>query len=214
MARIGLKIPVSERDVRDLKLGDLVSLDGYIFTGAQLFHQRAMQGILPPIDFKKANVLLHAGPVMRETAGKRKLLALTPTSSIKFEVYSPQIIKQLGVRAMLGKTTVGLETMRAMKEFGCVHLTRLGTPDNVLVRQTKRVVAVYFEKELGIAEATLLLGVEDFGPFLVDVDAYGHNLYYQREKETERRLKELYIRFRIPADFNYEDTKLIAHPWD
>ena len=116
------------------------------------------------------------------------------------------------MRAILGKTTVGLETMKAMKEFGCVHLTRVGAPDNLLVHQTKQVVGIYFERELGIAEATLLLDVENFGPFIVDVDAHGHNLFYQLEEETERKLEDLYKRFGVPADFIYSTTKITPTP--
>jgi len=212
--RVRLKIPLSEQDTRALKVGDLVSLDGLVFTGAQLFHQRVMEGILPPIAFKSANVLLHAGPIMRQVGDRRRLLALTPTSSIKFELYIAEIIRKLSLRAVLGKTTVGHASMREMEVSGCVHLTRIGTPDNVLVHQTKEVVAVYFEKELGIAEATLLLDVENFGPFIVDIDTHGNNLYCELEKHTNRRLKELYSHFGIPEDFSYTDTALIGDQKD
>ena len=201
-----LDIPLSRDDVLALKLGDIVFLNGLIFTGASSFHERAARGILPPIDFKKANVILHVGPIMREVDGRDVLLSLAPTSSIRFDAYTPALIQKLGLRAILGKTTMGKETMEVMKKFGCVHLTRAGSPDNVLVERTKGVVGVYFRDELGIAEATLLLEVERFGPFIVDIDAHGNNLFHQLEKDVEKQMESLYARYGIGTDFKYSDS--------
>ena len=58
MAEKYLKIPLTEEDVRGLEVGDVVFLDGPVYTGRSLFHIRAVdQSIVPPVDFEKMNVL-------------------------------------------------------------------------------------------------------------------------------------------------------------
>jgi tartrate dehydratase beta subunit/fumarate hydratase class I family protein len=62
-----VQIPLKKKDVIGLELGDLVYFDGPVFTGRTLFHVRAVrENILPPIDFKKLNVMVHMGPVMKK----------------------------------------------------------------------------------------------------------------------------------------------------
>ncbi|MBI2869313.1 MAG: fumarate hydratase C-terminal domain-containing protein [Chloroflexi bacterium] len=207
MATKRLQIPLAEADVRALKVGDFVTLDGLIYTGATMFHERFAKGILPPIDFSRANVLMHWHPITRVEDGKERLLCITPTSSIRYETYGPDIVTKLKVRAFIGKTTMGPNTTRAMVDFGGVHLTRLAGQDNLLASQVQKIEAIYFAKELGIAEATLLLNVKDFGPFIVSIDAQGNNLFSQLEIETEKRMLELYGRFGISPDFDYPETK-------
>ena len=203
MAEKRLKIPLSRQDVLDLQVRDVVYLDGTIFTGGSGFHKLvAEQDILPPFDFKKMNVLLHTAPAVTENGGY-KLVGLTPTSSRKLEKFNPIVIKKLRLRAIIGKTTVGEATMQAMREVGCVHLTTVGAPGSILTQKTKRVVNAYLEKELGPAERIWTLEVANFGPFIVDVDAQGNNLFQELEKETEAKMQELYRKYGIPEDFRY-----------
>ena len=123
MAEKVLNIPLSQKDILGLSLRELVYLNGVIFTGAKFFCERALkQDILPPIDFKKTNVLLHVHPMMKEVGGRLVLLGLGPTSSIMYDTYMPTLIMKLGLRAILGKTTVGKETMKVMKETNCMMI--------------------------------------------------------------------------------------------
>jgi len=198
-----LEMALTEHDVLSLKLRDVVYLDGTIFTGSSGFHHLvAEQDILPPFDFEKMNVLLHGVPVVKENEGY-KLVGLTPTSSRKLEKYNPIVVRKLKPRAIIGKTTVGPATMKAMQEVGCIHLTAVGTPSTVLTQRTKRVLSPYLQEELGPAECIWALEVENFGPFIVDVDAHGNNLFQQLEKETGNKMKELYHKYGIPEDFQY-----------
>lgn len=202
-----LKIPLSEEDVRGLKIGDVVFLNGPVYTGRSLFHIRAVdQDIIPPIDRGKMNVLVHAGPMMERVNDSWRPISMTLTASIRFDKYGPAIINKLGIRAMVGKTTMGRETMNAMKEYGAVHLTSVGIMTNILPAQVNKVLGVYFLEELGGTEATWVMELEKGGPFIVDIDTEENNLFHQVNREVERRVKKLYKKFGIPESFRYTDV--------
>jgi tartrate/fumarate subfamily iron-sulfur-dependent hydro-lyase beta chain len=202
-----LSVPLSEKDARDLALGDVVFLDGPVYTGRSLFHIRAVdQGIVPPLDFPKMNVLLHIGPVMVQKGGEWTPVSMAPTSSIRFEKYGAGVIRKLGVRAVIGKTTMGPGTAAAMKECGCVHLTVVGIMGNLLAKAVKRVPEVHFLDELGRTEATWVMELENGGPFIVDMDALGNNLFHQVDEGVGARFREFRARFGIPEGFRYTDV--------
>jgi tartrate/fumarate subfamily iron-sulfur-dependent hydro-lyase beta chain len=202
-----LKIPLSEATVRELDVGEIVYLDGPIYTGRSLFHIRAIdQNILPPVDPEKMNVLVHAGPMMERVNDGWRPLSMTLTASIRFDKYGAAILKKLGIRAIVGKTTMGNETMEAMKEHGAVHLTSVGVMTNILPRQVKKVLGVYFLDELGGTEATWVIDFEKAGPFVVDMDSRGHNLFHQVNRDVERKFERLYEKFGISKGFRYTDV--------
>ena len=207
MKERSLNIPVSESEVRELKIGDTVYLTGPIYTGRSLLHIRCIdQDICPPLDFTRMNVLLHVGPVMEKVGDTWKAIGLMPTSSIRFEKYGSAIIRKLGIRAIIGKTTMGHKTMETMKEVGCVHLTAVGVMGNILARQVVRVPEVHFLDELGKTEATWVMEVENAGPFIVSIDTYGNNIFSQIDSIVKENFKEFYKKFGISDDFTYTDV--------
>ncbi len=194
-----LSLPLRDEQVEGLRLGDVVSLDGVVFTCRTLFHIRALErGILPPIEFDKVNVMCHTGPVMRrndEREGGWEPLCIGGTASMRFEKYAADIIEKLGLKAIVGKGTMGPKTMEAMKRFSCVHLCSVGLYAKVLSTRINRVVAVYGLEEMGMIEATWVLEVEEFGPFVVDIDTRGHNLFHRLNRDIATRAQEVYRHF-------------------
>ena len=201
-----LDLPLSEGEARKLKIGDKVFLSGPLLTGRSLFHIRAVdQGIVPPVDFNRVNVLLHAGPMMEKEGNLWKPVSMTLTASIRFEKYGAAVIRKLGLRALVGKTTMGPETMREMQAWGAVHLTSVGIMTNILAGQIKRVEGVYFLEELGKTEASWVLELEKGGPFLVDIDAHGNNLFHEIHHRVSEKFKEIYRQFGVPEDYQCSD---------
>ena len=193
-----LTIPLSEREVRRLKIEDIVYLDGLIYTCRSLFQIRALeQDTLPPVDFKKTNVMLHMGGVMKKVENRWAAVSMLCTSSIRFEKLGAPIINKLGVRAIIGKSTMGVKTMQAMKEAGCVHLSWGALIGNILAGSVTRVVDVYNLDELGALEATWVLEVENFGPFIVDIDTNGNNLFNQVNAQVNKKLEAAYEKYGI-----------------
>jgi len=194
-------------DVRGLEVGEVVFLEGPIYTGRSLFHIRAVdQDILPPVDPEKMNVLVHAGPMMEKVDDGWRPISMTLTASIRFDKYGPAIIRKLGIRAIVGKTTMGHETMETMRDYGAVHLTAVGIMTNILPAQVRKVPGVYFMEELGATEATWMMEFEKAGPFIVDIDAKGNNLFHQLHRDVEKKFKTFYERFGIPKGFRYTDV--------
>ncbi len=198
-----LTIPLSEGDVRQLNIGDTVCLDGLVFTCRSQFQMRALErNLLPPIDFRQSNVMFHMGGIMKKTGDGWVPVSLLATSSIRFEKLGAPIIKKLGLRAIIGKSTMGIKTMQAMKEAGGVHLAWGAVMGNILAEKVKRVVAVYDLEEMGMLEAPWLLEVENFGPFVVDIDAHGNNLFSWVNAQVEENFKKAYEKYGV-TDFNY-----------
>ncbi len=206
-AIVDLQLPLSEDEARALPLGQAVTVSGLVFTGRSRFHIRAIeQGLLPPLDFDQVNCFFHVGPVMRETPSGWEVVSIEPTSSIRFERYGAAVVRNLGLRTLIGKTTMGPATAQALKDVGAVHLTKIGVCGNLLRRQVKRIVAVHFLEELGKTEATWVYEVERFGPFFVDMDAAGSNYFEDLDAHGRSRLAEVYRQLGIPADFAYTEV--------
>lgn len=201
---IDLKLPLAPQDADRLKLGDIVTVSGMLFTGRSRFHIRAIEeNILPLIDFEKINCFFHVGPVMKQTPAGWEIVSIEPTSSIRFERYSAQVIRKLNLRTLIGKTTMGPETAAALAEVHGVHLSKIGICGNQISRQVKKVHHVFFLDELGKTEATWIFEVEKFGPFFVDIDTRGHNYFEQLDKDIVKNLDKVSRSLGIPADFNY-----------
>jgi tartrate/fumarate subfamily iron-sulfur-dependent hydro-lyase beta chain len=198
-----LKIPLKEEDVRALEIGDVVYLNGPVYTAMSKFHMRAVEeNILPPIDFTKLNVLIHAGPFVRKADDKWIPIGIDLTSSLYMDKYGPVLVESLGVMAIVGKTTMGNETMAMMKKTGCVHLTLIGIMGNLFASQIEKVVDVFGLDELGGAEATWVMEAKNAGPFMVDIDTHGKNLIDKRNREVEAKVEEIYEKYGI-KDFKY-----------
>ena len=194
-----LELPLSEETVRSLRAGQAVSLNGVIFTCRSQFHVNALErGLLPPVDFNQVNVMCHMGPVMRPSVNRPdgwEPLCIGGTTSIRFEKYGADIIEKLGLRAIVGKGTMGRGSVAAMKRLGCVHLCSVGLYAKVLAERVKRVMGVHGLEELGMIEATWVLEVEGFGPFIVDIDTQGNNLFDLIQRDIAARAQQVYGHF-------------------
>jgi tartrate/fumarate subfamily iron-sulfur-dependent hydro-lyase beta chain len=196
MKRIHLTIPLSRQEVLTLAPGDLVFLTGPVFTARSLFHIRAVrERILPPIDFKKLNVMVHMGPMMKKTRLRNTRwipVSCEPTTSLRFEKPAAEVIRTLGLRAIVGKGSMGEKTVAAMKACGCVHLSKIGISGNILASRITRILGVHGLRTLGPIECTWVMEVRDFGPFLVDIDAHGRNFFEKIDRSTQKRLVAAY----------------------
>ena len=199
-----LKITLREEDVRSLRIGDIVYLDGPFFTARSLFHIRAVEeNILPPIEFDQMNIMLHSGPVVRRLDKGWEVISIEPTTSLRMEKYANRVIEMTGVRAIIGKSTMGLKTLEALARFGCVHLSKIGIYGSVLASKVSRVIDVHFFDDLGPIECTWVMEAGELGPFFVDMDTHGENFFSRIDSRARERLKQVYRRFSISDEFTY-----------
>ena len=175
---ISLTTPITEEKIRALKVGDEVTITGTIFTGRDAVHKYLHDGgKLPPEVNLNGGVLYHCGPVViKDEQGEWKCVAAGPTTSIREEPYQWQVIRDLGLRGVIGKGGMGDKTLAACKDYGCVYLHAIGGAAQVLAECIKRVKNVYMMKEFGAPEAIWEFEVENF-PVVVTMDSHGASLH-------------------------------------
>ena len=182
-----LHAPLSEADVRALKVGDVVLISGRMFTGRDAVHAHLMK-YAPPIDLR-GSVLYHCGPVVVKEGDGWRVTAAGPTTSIREEPYQGDIIKRDGVRAVIGKGGMGAKTLAARKAHGAVYLNAVGGAAQFYARTIESVDGVSL-LEFGTPEAMWHLTVKDF-PAIVTMDAHGNSLHKEIEEASGSVLETL-----------------------
>jgi len=193
MAEYKLKIPLSEDDVRRLRVGDIVYLDGVIYTARDAAHRRIMEYLKEnrPLPFDlRCGVVYHCGPVVAKKNDQWIVLAGGPTTSTRMELYEHEVIEKLGVRIVIGKGGMGKKTAEACAKYGAVYATYTGGAGVLAAQSIKRVIDVYW-LDLGIPEAVWVLEVENFGPLVVVIDSTGRNLIEEILEESIKKKNEL-----------------------
>ena len=188
-----INLPLSKKDVFNLKVGDMVLINGMIVTGRDkmhkfLFYERPLKKDIP---FNlSGTVLYHCGPIVKKSDSGYKIIASGPTTSIRVETYEHRIISSYGIRGIMGKGGMCERTLEAMKKNGCVYFHTIGGAAAYLADRVKRVVDVWKLEEFGVPEAMWLLEVENF-PAIVTMDAHGRSLHKEIEKVSLSNLKKL-----------------------
>jgi fumarate hydratase class I len=182
-----LTAPISEAAVRALKVGDVVLIDGEMYTGRDNVHAWLMKNP-PPVDLHGA-VLYHCGPVMMKQGERWMVKAAGPTTSIREEPYQADVIRRYGVRAVIGKGGMGPTTLAALRECGAVYLNAIGGAAQYYARTVEEVLGVHL-MEFGIPEAMWHLKVHGFAA-IVTMDAHGNSLHADVEKATGAELAAL-----------------------
>ncbi len=182
-----LRTPVTEEQIRALKVGDVVLINGEMYTGRDAVHAHLMKNA-PPVDMR-GSVLYHCGPVMLKQGEKWTVKAAGPTTSAREEPYQADVIKNYGVRVVIGKGGMGKKTLAALKEHGAVYLNGIGGAAQYYARAIEGVLDVHL-LEFGIPEAMWHLKVHDFVA-IVTMDSHGNSLHANVEAETAENLAEL-----------------------
>ena len=184
---VRLQSPLTEEQVRSLKVGDVVLVSGRMFTGRDAVHSYLMKHE-PPVDLR-GSVLYHCGPVVVKEGDGWKVTAAGPTTSIREEPYQGEVIKRYGVKVVIGKGGMGPKTLAALKDHGAVYLNAIGGAAQFYARCIERVDGVSL-MEFGTPEAMWHLHLKDF-PAIVTMDAHGNSLHKDLEQESGDKLAKL-----------------------
>ena len=184
---VALRTPVTEANVRSLKVGDVVFVSGRVLTGRDAVHSYLMKHDAP-VDMS-GSVLYHCGPVVVKDGETWRVTAAGPTTSIREEPYQADVIRRFGVRVVIGKGGMGAKTLAALKEHGAVYLNAIGGAAQFYARAIERVDGVSL-LEFGTPEAMWHLTVKDF-PAIVTMDAHGNSLHKDVEQESGTHLEAL-----------------------
>ena len=183
---IPLKTPLTEEQVRSLKVGDVVLVSGKMFTGRDAIHTHLISHD-SPVDLR-GQVLYHCGPVALKEKEKWVITAAGPTTSSREEPYQAEIIKKFGIRAVMGKGGMGVRTLAALKDCGAVYLNAIGGAAQYYARCIESVDGVDF-LDFGVPEAMWHMRVKDF-PAIVTMDAHGNSLHAEIEKASGIELEK------------------------
>jgi fumarate hydratase class I len=189
---INLSLPFTEEKIRSLKVGDEVLISGTLFTGRDAVHKYLHEGgKLPSGVNLKDGILYHCGPVViKDAQGHWQCTAAGPTTSIREEPYQWQVIRDFGLRGVIGKGGMGDKTLAACKEHGCVYLHAIGGAAQVLAQCIRRVRNVHMMEQFGAPEAIWEFEVENF-PAVVTMDSHGGSLHKEVFAASQAELAKL-----------------------
>ena len=184
-----LEFPFTPEQVGSLRAGQFVLVSGQVVTARDRIHKFLFEGGKSPVDLKNA-AIYHCGPVVVRKDGGWTVRAAGPTTSIREEPYLGRIIKEHGVRVIIGKGAMGKVTEKACVAGGCVYLHAIGGAAQLLADKIVEVKAVYFGSEFGFAEAMWVLEVKDF-PAIVAIDSRGRSLLKKIAVDSRRLGRKL-----------------------
>lgn len=172
MDTIKLNTPLTKDILSTLKAGQMVNLNGIIYTARDAAHKRLVEminrGEKLPINLKD-QVIFYAGPCPSKPG--EVIGSVGPTTSYRMDAYSPKLI-ELGLLSMIGKGKRSKEVIDAMIKYGGVYFMAIGGSAALMAKTVKSAKVVAFE-DLG-TEAIRELRVENM-PLIVTIDSNGNN---------------------------------------
>jgi tartrate/fumarate subfamily iron-sulfur-dependent hydro-lyase beta chain len=200
-----LTLPLSDEVIRELKVGDPVTLTGTMLTGRDTVHkwmidtfiknnrkpegddQEVYDAIQPILD---GGAIYHCGPVVTGLdSGDYAFVAAGPTTSIREEPYQGDIMHHFNIRAIIGKGGMGPKTLEACSQVPGLYLHAIGGAATLIARSVEEVVGVH-KLDFGVPEAMWVIRVKDF-PAVVTMDSHGGSLHVQVEERSKAKLEEL-----------------------
>jgi fumarate hydratase subunit beta len=199
MAVYKLKTPISEEEIRKLKVGDTLYVSGTIVTARDQAHRRALElhkeGKQLPINLEGLAVF-HCGPIVKKENDKWIAVAAGPTTSTRMDIFEDEFIKNFKVRVVIGKGGMGKRTTEAMKKYGAVYGAFTGGAAVLAAKAIKNVRTVEW-LDLGMPEALWIFEVEEFGPLTIGIDSHGNNIFEDVMKKTEENRLKIYEKLGI-----------------
>lgn len=210
--KVRLNVPVSHEDIAKLEPGQIVYLDGVVYTGREGIYQRVMgEGHPLPVQnlAQISNVNFHCSPAAaQEPDGSFRVGGVTATASFRFSKWMQRWLEISGSRIIIGKGGMPRDDYKnILAPAGAVYLTTVGYGTGALLgRGIKGVRNVFWLDELGIAQAMWLFEVENFGPFIVDSDLQGNSLFAEHGDVINAGLAKVYGHLKAPALRRFGET--------
>ena len=196
MADFHFTTPLTEVDVRSLHVGDSVTLDGIVFGIRDANMIRVFDDhVPPPVDWRGA-ALLHTAPNVRQIApGKFEPLSVGTTTSMRMDRFTEGLLRDHGVRAILGKGGLSPRSSELMKQYCACYLSVTGGAAALGTLQIQEIEKVFWEDLM--PEAIWQFRVKGFGPLTVGIDAHGANLQSTVQEQAQAKTAEILRRMGI-----------------
>ena len=196
-----LNTPVSDEDLKDIKIGDVIYLNGHIITCRDVAHRRLIElGRELPVDLK-GGAIFHAGPIVRQKDdGEYEMVSIGPTTSMRMEKFEKDFIKQTGVKLIVGKGGMGAETQEGCVENKAVHAIFPGGCAVLAATKVEKIEGAEW-KDLGMPETLWINKVKEFGPLIISIDTKGRNLIEENKKVFNEKKKPILERINQQIGF-------------
>ena len=186
-----LETPVTEAQVRALKVGDTVTLEKILF-GVRDANLIAMfdRGRKTIFDMR-GHAVVHTAPNVRKVPVTNQCpsgyeaMCVGTTTSQRMERFTRPLMQREGVRIIIGKGGMGPETSAAFKELGGAYLAIVGGAAALETTWIEQIEDVDLD-DLH-PESLWRFRIKKFGPLLVGMDAHGGSLFADNQKEVASR---------------------------
>jgi L(+)-tartrate dehydratase beta subunit len=195
--KVSLSTRPTPEALAELKIGDIVYLDGVVYTAREGVYQKVVDGgdKLPSglKDLSCAN--FHCSPAATQNEdGTFTMGAVTATASFRFSKWIGPWFEASDCKLIIGKGGMSVDDYK--KHFvpnGAIYLTTVGYGTGALLgRGVKDVKALHWREQLGLAQAIWVIEVENFGPFIVESDLDGNSLFERENAKVAANLAKVY----------------------
>lgn len=201
MAKKILTTPIKAEDLENIKIGDIVYLDGHIVTCRDVAHRRLIEHKMElPVNLE-GGAIFHAGPIIRPLGDdKFEMVSIGPTTSMRMEKFEKEFVEQTGVRLIVGKGGMGPNTEAACREHKALHVV---FPAGCAVLAATKVEEIEQAewRDLGMPETLWVCRVKDFGPLIVSIDTHGDNLFERNKAVFNKRKESVYKEIAAQVSF-------------
>ncbi len=209
--QIRLSTTPTDEALAELRLGDIVYLDGLMYTAREGVYMRALEdkANIPMALPSQSAANFHCSPAAAiKPDGSFDLGAVTATASFRFAKWLPEWMAKTGAKLIVGK---GGMTSKDYKKFfvpnGALYLSTVGYGTGALLgRGVEKVEAVHWNEELGLAQAMWVLKCNNMGPFIVASDMQGNCLFERENAKIAANLDKIYEGTRPATLKRYGET--------
>ena len=197
LRKIRLSTTPTDEALAALQIGDIVYLDGIIYTAREGVYMRVIDdGVDLPLDLLMASAAnFHCSPAATQHEdGSYTLGAVTATASFRFSKWIGAWLASSGAKLIIGKGGMSPEDYRDhFVPHGAIYLTTVGYGTGALLgRGVKAVCDLHWRRELGLAQAMWVIEVENFGPFIVESDRQGNSLFERENAKIAANIDAAY----------------------
>ena len=183
--------PITEEQVRSLRVGDTVTLDGLLFgirdaTQIHMFDR----GRKTRFDLR-GHAVIHTAPNVRKVEKNDQFpsgyasVCIGTTTSDRMERFTRPLMEQYGVRLVIGKGGLRDGSAAAFKEIGGAYLAIVGGAAALETSWIEQIEDVALD-DLN-PESLWKFRIRGFGPLLVGMDSHGGSLYTEVKKTAQER---------------------------
>lgn len=187
-----LKTPITDADLEDINVGDVIYLDGYLVTCRDVAHRRLIEEKRQlPVDLNGL-AIFHAGPIIRSLGDdKYEMVSIGPTTSMRMEKFEKEFIEQTGVKLIVGKGGMGEGTQEGCSTHKALHVVYPAGCAVQAATQVEEIEDAHW-KDLGMPETLWVCRVKEFGPLIVSIDTHGRNLFEEKKVIYNERKAQVY----------------------